>query len=390
MKARVLIVDDDPQLREVMTEQLTEAGFAVSACANGFAALEALRGGPVEAILSDVQMPDMDGLRLLRAVRETDPDVPVVLFTGGPSLQTAIEAVEYGAIRYLTKPVSAETLIAAARQAVKLGTLARAKRAALAASGFDQLAGDRAGLEASFARGLAGLWMAHQPIVRASDGLVEGHEALLRTVEPFYAHPGVLLEAAERLGRVPELGAAIRREVAGMMVSGMLPGEAFLNVHPLDFTDDNLMDPRAPLGRFASRVVLELSERTSLEGVSEVRKGIEWLRMLGYRIAIGDFGAGYAGLTSFAAITPNVVKIDMSLIHGLEEDPVNQKLVASMARLCHGLGIRVVAEGIETEGERSAAVAAGCELLQGFLIGRPSTIGRRPGSSESEDPPRQE
>jgi EAL domain-containing protein (putative c-di-GMP-specific phosphodiesterase class I) len=125
------------------------------------------------------------------------------------------------------------------------------------------------------------------------------------------------------------------------------------------------MDARAPLGRFASRVVLELSERTSLEGVPEVWKGIESLRVLGYRIAIGDFGAGYAGLTSFAAATPNVVKIDMSLIRGLDHDPVNHKLVASMARLCRNLGIRVVAEGIETEGERSGAMEAGCGCFKG-------------------------
>jgi EAL domain-containing protein (putative c-di-GMP-specific phosphodiesterase class I) len=368
-------VDDDPQLRALMTELLTDAGFAVEACSDGRAALEALERGAFDAVLSDVQMPDMDGLALLRAVRQKDLDLPVVLFTGGPSLETAVEAVNRGALQYLTKPVSGEALLEAAGRAVKLGALARLKREALAATGFDQLIGDRAGLEASFGRALAGLWLACQPIVRASDGALQAHEALLRTTEPLFPHPGALLAAGERLGRLPELGGAIRGAVADLLASGALAGDVFVNLHPLDLTDPAILDPQAPLSRFAPRVVLEVTERASLEGVAEVPSRVQRLRMLGYRIAIDDLGAGYAGLTSFAALTPDVVKLDMALVRGLDRDPVKQKLVGSIAQLCLDLGILVVAEGIETEGERDAAMVAGCGLLQGYLIGRPSRIG---------------
>ena len=158
------------------------------------------------------------------------------------------------------------------------------------------------------------------------------------------------------------------------MGSGALTGDVFVNLHPLDLIDDDLLDPHAPLSLFASRVVLEVTERASLERVSEVPSRIRNLRAKGYRIAIDDLGAGYAGLTSFTALTPEIVKIDMSLIHGLDRDPVKRKLVTSIASLCLDLGILVVAEGIETEEERSAAAAAGCGLLQGFLMGRPSPI----------------
>jgi EAL domain-containing protein (putative c-di-GMP-specific phosphodiesterase class I) len=373
-RGRVLLVDDDPDLRELLTELLTDAGFVVSPYANGRAALEALQRDTFDAVLSDVQMPDMDGLGLLRAVRAKDLDLPVVLFTGGPSLETAVEAVEQGALQYLTKPVSAEKLLEAAGRAVKLGALARLKREALASSGFDQLVGDRAGLGASFERALAGLWMASQPIVRAADNALQAHEVLLRTTEPVFPNPGTLLTAAERLGRLPELGRAIRGAVAKMLDSGALAGDVFVNLHPLDLADSALLDPQASLSRFASRVVLEVTERANLEHVAEVPSRVQRLRLLGYRIAIDDLGAGYAGLTSFAALTPDVVKLDMALVRGLDRDPVKQKLVGSMTALCRDMGIVVVAEGIETDGEREAALRAGCDLLQGYLIGRPSRM----------------
>jgi EAL domain-containing protein (putative c-di-GMP-specific phosphodiesterase class I) len=372
---RILLVDDEAALRELVSIQLSEAGYEVTACPDGRAALDALENGTYDAIISDVQMPDMDGVGLLRAVRQKDLDLPVVLCTGGPSVETAVEAVEHGALQYLIKPVPEEKLLETARRAVKLGALARLKRQALAASGFEPLSGDRATLEASFARGLEHLWMACQPIVRAADGRLHAHETLLRTREPAFPHPGAFLTAADRLGRLPELGRAIRAAVARLLASGAVPGEVFVNLHPLDLADPDLADSRAPLSRFAGRVVLEVTERASLEGVPDLPGRVRDLRALGYRIALDDLGAGYAGLNSFAALSPDVVKLDMSLIRGIDQDAMKQKLVGSMAALCRDLDISVVAEGIETEGEREAVHAAGCGFLQGFLIGRPEWRG---------------
>jgi EAL domain-containing protein (putative c-di-GMP-specific phosphodiesterase class I)/CheY-like chemotaxis protein len=373
---RILVVDDEPALRSIASEVLSGAGYLVSACSNGHEALETLQRATYDAVLSDVRMPDMDGLGLLRAVRERDLDVPVVLWTGGPSVETAAEAVEYGALQYLIKPVPSEKLLEAVSRAVKLGSLARLKREALRATGFDQLVGDRAGLEAAFGRAMNAVSMAYQPIVRAADGRLYAHEALLRTAEPLFPNPPALLNAAERLGRLPDLGAAIRGSVAEGLASGALPGEVFVNLHPHDLADPRLLDPRAPLSRLAARVVLEVTERVSLEGVPDLPDRLRALRAMGYRIAIDDLGAGYAGLTSFAALGPEIVKIDMALVRGIDRDVVKQKLVGSITSLCQDLGILVVAEGVETKGEREAAVRAGCDLLQGFLLGRPSLLAR--------------
>jgi EAL domain-containing protein (putative c-di-GMP-specific phosphodiesterase class I) len=371
---QILVVDDDDAGRELLSEILTEAGYSVVACADGRAALDALQREPCDAVMSDVRMPDMNGLELLRAARAAHADLPVVLLTGGPSLETAIEAVESGAVQYLIKPATEATLLEAAARAVRLGKLARLKRNVLSTGNLERLSEERAALEGSFARGLATLWMAYQPIVRASDGALQAHEALLRTAEPSFADPRVFLDAAERLGRLPELGRAIRGSVAGTIGSGVLPKDVFVNLHPIDLADETLVDPLAPLSRFASRVVLEITERGGLERVDEVSARMATLRGLGYRIALDDLGAGYAGLSSFVALTPDIVKIDTSLIRGLDHDAVRQKLVGSITSVCRDLQMRVVAVGVETEGEWRAAREAGCDLIQGYLMGRPARV----------------
>jgi EAL domain-containing protein (putative c-di-GMP-specific phosphodiesterase class I) len=324
-----------------------------------------------DAVLSDVRMPDMDGIGLLRAVREQDLDVPIVLMTGAPTLETAIQAVEQGALQYLVKPVPLQALLESSRRAVRLGTLARLKREALQTIGLEQVAGDRAGAEASFARAMGGLWIAYQPIVHSSDGSLFGHEALLRAAD---SYPGLVLTLAERLGRLPDLGARIRDEVAAQLDAN--PGDElmFVNLHPMDLGDDALLSPHAALSRHASRVVLEVTERASLEGLRGVGERIRALRALGYRIALDDLGAGYAGLTSFATLAPDFVKLDRALMRDLDRHPIKRKLVDSMARLCADMEVRVVAEGIETDGERDGAIQAGCDLLQGFLIGSPAKL----------------
>jgi EAL domain-containing protein (putative c-di-GMP-specific phosphodiesterase class I) len=370
------VVDDDARLLEFYQEALTSAGYHVTACNNGHSALQALRAGTFDAVLSDIQMPDTDGIELLRGVREHDADLPVVLITGTPTLQTAIDAIERGALLYLVKPVALDKLLATAQRAVTLGALGRLKRQALGAIGLDAQVTDHAALEAAFARALGSLWMAYQPIVQAKGGALYSREALLRSTEATFPHPGVFLDAAERLGRIPELGRNVRASVAAALASGALPGTdpVFVNLHALELSDEALLDPTAPLSRFAPRAVLEITERASLDGIPNGIERVAALRGLGYRIALDDLGAGYAGLNSFLALTPEIVKLDMALVRGLDRDPVKRQIVGSMASLCRDLGMVVVAEGIETEAEREAATQAGCDLLQGYLFGRPARL----------------
>ena len=122
----------------------------------------------------------------------------------------------------------------------------------------------------------------------------------------------------------------------------------------------------------ANRVVFEITEREPLDRINDLPNRVAALRSLGYRIALDDMGAGYAGLTSFSLLEPEIVKLDMALIRDLDTNPTRQRIVESMTTLCKDLSIEVVAEGVETRGEREALTELGCELLQGFLFARPS------------------
>jgi len=374
-----LLVDDDEQVLAVLQRALTTPGLTVSIAKDGPRALELLGHRRFDAMVSDIMMPGMNGLKLLHAVREYDLDLPVVLLTGYPDLKTATLAVEHGAFQYLIKPVEVERLRAVVGRALDVGRLSRLKRECAQEFGSGSFyLGDRAGIDAKLDRALCSLWMAFQPVVRAGDGSVCGYEALLRSDEPLLSLPESLLRAAEKARRVHELGRTVRDLVAAEIEPRADVGAyVFVNVHPEDFLDPALYLPSAALSRIAPRVVLELTDRASLDGISDVRDHIERLRLLGFRIAIDDVGAGQADSNIFSQLEPEFVKLDISIIRGVDRDPAKSRIVQSLVRLCHNMGKAVVAEGVENACERDVLVEIGCDFLQGYFLGVPTSFQER-------------
>jgi EAL domain-containing protein (putative c-di-GMP-specific phosphodiesterase class I) len=372
LQPRVLAADDDDASRAFLARGLRAAGYDVITAANGREAVSLLGEGAVDAIVTDIAMPEMTGIQLLRAIRSRDADVPVVLVTGSPDLESAMQAVKLGALLYLTKPIDMEELKRVMARAVRLGRIARLKQEAFSLSHQGGFGGrDLLALEATFERALAKLWIAFQPIVRAKDGSVFGYEALLRSDEPALPHPGAMLDAAERLDRVMDLGRAIRAQAAAAFASAAPDTVLFVNLHSRDLVDAALFATDQPLTAIADRVVLEITERAALDDVEDVRDRVAKLRKLGFRVAVDDLGAGYAGLTSFVTLEPELVKLDMTLVRGIDQQPVKRSLVRSVTMLCRELGLQVVAEGIETRAEREVVIECGCELIQGFLVAKP-------------------
>jgi len=368
----VLVVDDEPGICRVADRVLGAAGFVVTTTTDSTKAIETIMRESFDVILSDVVMPNMTGVELLRVVRAYDLDVPVILMTGNPSIETAAEAVALGALQYLPKPTPNEVLVEAVERASRLHRLALMKREALKLGEQAQAdAENRASLGAAFDRALDTMWMAFQPIVASNDRRVFGYEALLRTKEPILPHPGAVLDAAERLGRVHELGRRVRALSAAAFASAAPKTLLFVNLHTSDLLDDELYDATSPLRQMADQVVLELTERAAIESVKDITARIATLRLQGFRVAIDDLGAGYAGLASFAALEPDLVKLDMSLVRDIHESPVKQRLVTSMAALCREMHIDVVAEGVETRHERDFLHGIDCTLLQGYLFAKP-------------------
>jgi EAL domain-containing protein (putative c-di-GMP-specific phosphodiesterase class I) len=374
--AAVLVVDDEALVLDVIARTL-EGTFDVTACSAGAQALAEIEKGSFSAVVCDINMPNMNGLELLRAVRDLDPDLPVLLVTGQPTWEGAAQAIEYGVFRYLPKPFNLDDLRETVKQATQLYRLARLKREAISLGG---IAGpsDRAGLEASFERVLASFGMAFQPIVSLSKKNVLGYEALLRSNEPSLPNPGDVLEAAERLDATHRLGRAVRAFVAERRPLMHRDWLLFVNLHPGDLLDPDLTMPGSPLAAIASCVVLEITERAPLSGLERVRERCFELRRMGFRIAVDDLGAGYAGLTSFAVLDPDIVKVDMNLVRGIESSAVKRRLVASVVALCREMEMMLVAEGVETVAERNVLSELGCDLFQGFLFARPASAFYQP------------
>jgi len=369
---RVLLVDDEPVTARSYARALAAAGYQVTTAHDGREAATLANSQIFDVIVSDIAMPDMDGLALLRAIRQADLDVPMIFMTGSPALDTAVSAVEYGAFRYLLKPVAPADLLEVVARGVRVHRLARVRREAAMVRELDgKPIGDRAGLEARFEAAVSKLWIASQPIVSWSGRRIFAYETLLRTDEPTLRSPIDFFDAAERLGRAPELGRIIRARLARDVAALPPPAPLFVNLHPLDLEDPELYADDGALTPFARQVVLEITERAALDRIHELGTRVARLRELGYRIAIDDLGAGYAGLTSFAQLEPEVVKVDMSLVRGIDRSAVKQKLVRSIIALCTELGIHLIAEGIETCAERDMLVTLGGDLCQGYLFAHP-------------------
>ncbi len=373
-KAQVLVVDDESAIRDAVGHILSSAGLVVTTAASASEALGLLQTRSFDAIVSDIIMPQIDGLELLHLVREREPDLPVILLTGQPSLDSAMAAVRERSFRYLTKPFVPEELRAIVQQAVSAyHKELRRRRASERRVSGDWSTEEYSELSAQFESALKGLWMAFQPIVDWPKKRLFGYEALVRTNSPSMTNPGLLFDAAERLDRVQELGRHIRCRVAQSVHQAPSDAAIFVNLHAADLGDEDLFYPDAPLSQHAERVVLEITERASLEQVRDVQGAIIRLRGSGYRIAVDDLGAGYAGLSSFSQLEPDIVKLDMSLIRGVDRSQRKASIVRSMITVCaNELGTRVVCEGVETPAERETLSALGGDLLQGYLFAKPA------------------
>jgi EAL domain-containing protein (putative c-di-GMP-specific phosphodiesterase class I) len=355
-------------MRRVCARTLGGEGWEVVVVEGAKAALDHVAGEttPFDCIVSDVNMPGMDGFALIAAIRHHDDDLPVLLMTGDPSLDGAVRAIDNGAVSYLAKPFDHETLAAAVARAARRHGVARMRRRATTPP-----ANDVNDIAQRFDQALAQIWMAFQPIVDIAARRVFAYEALVRTDEETLKRADVLIATAERLGRIHDLGRSVRSQVASRAID--VPNDVllFVNVHGLELTDEDLFGDSCALAELAPRVVLEITERIGIDPVAGPAR-VAMLRRRGYRIAVDDLGAGYAALGALATLEPEIVKLDMSLIRDVERHPTKRRVIGAIATLCRELGSRVIAEGVETPAELAAVRDAGIELIQGYLLARPA------------------
>lgn len=214
--------------------------------------------------------------------------------------------------------------------------------------------------------------MVYQPLVRISDKSIFAYEALTRCSHKDLRNPHVLFNVAEQGGRIWPLSRLLRQKALEPPIQ--LPGDAllFVNLHPTDFADPELLAPEPWVLEYASRLVLEVTERAAIGDYVSFRANVDKLRAHGIRIAIDDLGSGYAALSAAAELDPDYIKFDMTLIRDIDQSPIRQNLVRNMVSFAVEAGAEVVAEGVETKEEFETVRELGCHYVQGYYFARPA------------------
>jgi EAL domain-containing protein (putative c-di-GMP-specific phosphodiesterase class I) len=208
-----------------------------------------------------------------------------------------------------------------------------------------------------------------QPIVDMTTGRLFAQEALVRCKIPVFESPVALFERAVTEQACGRLGRTIR-EVAFARCPGI---PLFVNIHPNELSARWLVRPDDPVFFHDSDVYLEITESAAFSHF-ELCYGVltEVCSRAGAFLVVDDFGAGYSNLKRIIDLQPKIVKLDRTLIAGLDRDKRQQTLVRCMVDMCGELGAKVVAEGIETLAELSAARDCGAQYGQGYLLARPA------------------
>jgi EAL domain-containing protein (putative c-di-GMP-specific phosphodiesterase class I)/CheY-like chemotaxis protein len=220
----------------------------------------------------------------------------------------------------------------------------------------------------------------YQPIVKLDDFSVLGYELLARgPVDSELHRPDALFEVARDENRVPELDRLCRMTAA--RGSSTLPPHylRFINTEPLNLFFHSHSDLfiqefiAATPEDLRGQTVMEITENSVIDDFARMRDVVRRLREQGFRIAIDDAGAGYAGLQTMVEIEPDFIKLDMSLIRNLGSSVVKQKLVGTLRDFCHQADITLMAEGIETHDQLDTLIRLGIAYGQGFLFAHPGS-----------------
>jgi EAL domain-containing protein (putative c-di-GMP-specific phosphodiesterase class I) len=209
-----------------------------------------------------------------------------------------------------------------------------------------------------------------QPIVDLATGERVGAEALSRFPADWGKAPDVVFDEAHGIGLGDRLELLALERAAEHLAR--VSGYVAMNVSPSTLLTPECGDllRRLPVGR----VLLELSEHDRVEDYEALTDVLAPLRAAGLRLAIDDVGAGFSSLRHIVVTSPDVIKIDRSIVTGLTEDAVRATLVQSLVQFAHSCDVRVVAEGVETAAEAAALAAIGVDLGQGWHFGRPGPV----------------
>jgi len=220
-----------------------------------------------------------------------------------------------------------------------------------------------------------------QPQVDLGSGRVVGTEALIRWRHPHFGtvRPERFIALAEETGLIVPIGAwvlrAACRQNCAWQRAGLDPLAVSVNISATQFRQAGLAGRIAALlretGLDPRLLELELTESLVMHDAEEVIALLRELKAMGVMLAIDDFGTGYSSLAYLKRFPVDHLKIDQSFVRGIAEDADDAAIVSAVISLGKSLGLRLVAEGVETEAQRAFLQSRACEEIQGYLVGRP-------------------
>jgi len=221
----------------------------------------------------------------------------------------------------------------------------------------------------------------YQPQVDLASGAVIGMEALIRWSHPHMGmmHPDRFIALAEETGLIVPLGTWVLRAACAQAAAWQRAGLGKLRV-AVNLSSRQFRDPALPqliadvlreTGLPASSLEIELTESLMMEDVDTAVATMRELKAMGVHLSIDDFGTGYSSLSYLKRFPVDVLKIDQSFVRDIGQDASSSAMVAAMISLSHELGLRVIAEGVETRAQWDYLAGRGCDEVQGYYFSRP-------------------
>ncbi len=256
---------------------------------------------------------------------------------------------------------------------------------------MDRLAEQRLAHSAALRNAIASdaLKLHYQPQIRTSDGAIHGVEALARWRDPVLGEvsPAKFIPLAEECGLIEQIGLWSMREACRQMAEWRQAGLDIpcvsVNLSPINFQNPNLASVVAGIladhGLPPETLMLEITEGVIMNERSVAIETMNALRKLGVGLSLDDFGTGYSSLSRLAHLPIRELKIDRGFMRDVESDPSARAIVTTVVRVGQSLQLTVVAEGVETEGQRQLLADLGCDVVQGYLYARalsPPAFGR--------------
>jgi EAL domain-containing protein (putative c-di-GMP-specific phosphodiesterase class I)/CheY-like chemotaxis protein len=382
VKIRVLVAEDDPALRGALEALFqAEPGIElVAAVCDAAGAIEAATSEQPDVALVDVRMPG-GGVNASRGIKSCSPETRIIAFTAQEDRKTVLEMLEAGAIGYLVKGDSIDEIVDAIQRAADGQAPLSVE---VAGDVIEELVGrlsvhrraetQKRRRENRIRRALDGgdqFSMVFQPICSLA-GAVAGAEALARFRGPPKRGPERWFAEAGEVGLRPQLELAA---VGAAMTSlSRLPPDVYLSVNVSPETLARAGFRKLLENVDGGRIVVEVTEHAPIEDYDRMNGALDRLRCLGVKLAIDDAGAGFASLRHIVRLNPDFIKLDRTLIDGIETDRSRQALAAGLISFAEKIDATIIAEGIERSSEVAALTELGVGYGQGFFIARPAPL----------------